>query len=551
MKRLFKYTYILIIGIILIIAPLKVCASSITLDKSRLTIGIGYSENLTYTLGTGLNSNDIIWTSSNENVVMVNSGKITTLKTGTSIITASINGIKSTCRVDVILDYLPVTKVTLNKSKITLLVGNKETLLPTITPSNATNKDITWKSSDSSVATVNFNGLITAKSPGKATIIAMINDKIKEHCEVTVTHSLSLNSISLNKTTITIKERTTEQLTVKYNPSNATNKKVTWKSSNTNVVTVNSSGLVTAKNPGTATITVVSNDGGYVAECRVTVEEISKKVTGISLNKTELSILAGKTEELKVTVIPDYAENKNVTWKSSNDKIATVDNGKITALYPGEVEIKAISEDGDKEAICKVTVISPPVEEISFEEEQKTVYIDSKNILKIVTKPSNSILDNAIWTSSDENVVTVENGIVKALSIGEATITVSNQEKTLSTSIQITVIEHPKEPLEITIEGYELNFNPANTKYNLSIKDEDNLIINTNENPENVIIKGNQNLKNGSIITITITDDESITYIINIKKKQNYTIYFLAIISVLLLFNLLRIMLKNKKKPKL
>jgi len=547
MKKYFKYIYVTFICILTAILPIKVEADSISLNKSKTTLGIGYSETLKYTLGDGLSSSNIIWTSSNTSVATVQNGKVTGVSEGTSIITATIGRQSATCKVTITKSYVPVSGISLNKSSVSILVGTSETLTKTIKPSNATNTDATWTSTNTSVATVDSTGKVTAKKVGTA-IITVSSSGYNATCKVTVIDTVSLKNISINKSSLIIKEKGAETLRISYSPSNATNKKVTWRSSNTNIATVDSSGKVTGIQPGTATITAISNDGGYVATCKVTVEEISKKVTSVSLDKKEIKISIGEKSTLKVTVNPDYAENKKITWSSSDEKIATVENGTITAIAPGTAEIKVVTEDENKEAICKVTVISPPIKSISFSETEKTVYLDSETELTTISEPVNSAIENPIWTSSDESVATVENGVVKALALGQTTITISNEDKTVTASINITVVNKPKEKLSITIEGYNLNFDPTVKSYDLQIGSESKLKINTNVSSEKVTINGNQNLKNGSIITITVTDETKETYVINIKKKGNYTIYFIAIISVLLLLNLIRIMIKNKKK---
>lgn len=546
MKKYSKYIFILFIFLLAIIIPTDVFANVIDLHKSSITLGVGHSETIKYTLNEDLNSSNIVWKSSNEKVAIVQNGKITAITEGTAIITASINGNNSTCKVIVSSDYIPITGISLNKSSLNIVIGTTETLIKNISPSNATNQDVTWHSSNEDVATINSSGQITAKKTGSTTITVTTSNGYRTTCKVTVIDTISLKEIKLNKTNINIKEHETDTLSISYNPNNATNKNITWKSSNTNVATVDLSGKVTAIQPGTATITAVSNDGGHVASCKVTVEALSKKVSSITLDKTELNLVAGDEAGVKATIQPEYAENKNITWTSSDEKIATVENGVIKAISPGTAEIKVITEDEAKEAFCKVTVVAPPVTKISFSETEKTVYVSSKTQLKIIKEPTNSNFENAIWTSSDEKVATVTNGVVKAITTGKTTITVSNEDKSLTASIEITVINKPKEKLNITIEGYELNFDPNVKNYELEIKDEDKLNITTNV--EKTTINGNQNLKNGSIITITVVDEEKITYVINIKKKQNYTIYFIAAISVLLLINLIRIMLKNKKK---
>lgn len=546
MKKNLKYIFILLVCILTTIIPTEVLADVISLNKSTITLGVGYSETIKYTLSDGLNSSNIIWKSSNEKVATVQNGKINAITEGTAIITASINGKSSTCKVKVSSEYIPVTGISLNKSSLNILIGTTETLIKSISPSNATNKDVTWHSSNTDIATISQSGQITAKKLGTTTITVSTSSGYRTTCRVTVIDTVPLKGININKTNITIKEKSTDSLSITYNPSNATNKNVTWRSSNTNVATVNSSGKVTGITPGTATITAVSNDSGHVATCKVTVEALSKKVSSISLNKKELNLIIDEEETLKATITPDYAENKNVTWESGDKKIANVENGIVKAISPGTTEIKVISEDGEKEAICKITVTAPPVKKISFSETTKNVYISSKTQLKLIKEPTNSTFDNAVWTSSNEEIATVEDGIVNALSIGKTIITVSNEDKTITASIEINVINKPKEKINIAIEGYNLNFDPNIKNYELEIKNEDKLTITTNV--EKTTINGNQNLKNGSIITITLVDKEKATYVINIKKKQNYTIYFIAAISVLLLINLIRIIVKNKKK---
>ena len=546
MKIGIRYLFILIVSLFFGIVPVNADNSGILLSKNELTLGVGYSETLKYTLSSGLNSSNIIWTSSNEKVATVHNGKVTAITEGFSIITASINGRKSTCRVNVSSSYVPVKGVSLNKTTLNILIGSSDNLVANVSPNNATNKDLIWTSSDNSIVSVE-NGRVRANKIGSA-IITVSSSGYRATCKVNVVNVIALNSISLNKTNITIKEKSSEVLSVIYVPNNATNKKVTWKSSNTNVATVDSQGRVTGINPGSATITVVSNDGGYVSLCKVVVEAISKKVENVVFEKKEISIIAGEKTKLNITINPSYAENKNVTWTSSDKNIVTVKDGEITAIAPGKAEIKVVTEDGNKEAICVVTVNSPPIKGISFAKIEQTVYVDSKTTLKTISEPENAILENPVWTSSDEKVATVENGVLKALSIGETIITVSNKDNSISATMTIKVVNKPKEKLNITIEGYDLKFDPKVKNYTLKIGKEDSLVINTNVNKNKVKINGNQNLKNGSIITINVSEQEKVTYVINIKKNENYTIYFIAIISVLLLLNLIRIFIKNKKK---
>ena len=167
-----------------------------------------------------------------------------------------------------------VTGVTLSETTLTLDVGESDTLTATITPSNATDQNVTWSSDNESVATVDQNGRVTAVAQGGATITAAVDGKSAK-CSVTVNAAapVPVTSVSLDKTSLELTEGKTAQLTATVEPNNATNKNVTWESSNTSVATVDANGLVTAVSAGTATITVTTVDGGKTDTCTVTVRE--------------------------------------------------------------------------------------------------------------------------------------------------------------------------------------------------------------------------------------------------------------------------------------
>ncbi|MCL2028455.1 MAG: Ig domain-containing protein, partial [Bacteroidales bacterium] len=170
----------------------------------------------------------------------------------------------------------PATSVTLNKNATTLTVGNTEQLTATVNPKNATNKNVTWASNNTSVATVSQSGFITAVSEGTATITVTTTDGGHQaHCTVTVEPDVvAVTSVTLDKNTATLTVGDTEQLTATVNPENATNKNVTWASNNTSVATVSTTGFITAVSDGTATITVTTDDGGHTATATVNIIEI-------------------------------------------------------------------------------------------------------------------------------------------------------------------------------------------------------------------------------------------------------------------------------------
>ena len=250
-----------------------------------------------------------------------------------------------------------VTGVSLNKSSVNLVVGAVETLIPTINPSNATNKVVSWSSSNTAVATVSASGTVTGLSVGSATITVITNNAGKTAtCNVTV-NPVPVTGVTMNKATTNMLVDGTETLSAEVEPSNAANKAVNWSSSNTAVATVSSGGVVTAIAPGTSTIIVTTVDGSYVDSCTVTVSAITVSVTGVSLDKTSANIVVSGIVALIPSITPMSATNQNVTWSSSNTTVAAVSNsGVVTGVGVGPATITASTVDGGYVASCNVTV---------------------------------------------------------------------------------------------------------------------------------------------------------------------------------------------------
>lgn len=163
---------------------------------------------------------------------------------------------------------------------------------------------------------------------------------------------IPVESVSLSQTTASLTIGKTVQLSASVSPSSATNKEITWSSSQTSVASVSSTGLVTAVGEGSATITAMA--GGKKAECVTTVTKPVIKVSGIKLDKTELTLFEGKEGSLTATVLPENATDKTVTWSSSDPLVATVVSGKVTALKTGSTTITA--SIGEFKVECKVDV---------------------------------------------------------------------------------------------------------------------------------------------------------------------------------------------------
>lgn len=267
-------------------------------------------------------------------------------------------------------ETISVTEIKLSEATLNLIEEGEKALVATVLPENATDKTITWKSSNTEVAAVE-NGKVKALKAGKAIITAQSANGKTAQCEVIVTpKTIEVSEISLNKITLTLTEGDSETLTANILPADATNKALTWTSSNTEVATVEN-GKVMAVKAGTATITAQSANG-KIAKCELTINPRTISVTGIVLNKSEITLTKGNTEDLIATLNPDNATNKNVTWSSDKPNVATVTNGKITAVGAGTAVITARSEDGNHTATCSVTV---------NESSSKFIFSDAVSIL--------------------------------------------------------------------------------------------------------------------------------------------------------------------------
>ena len=253
---------------------------------------------------------------------------------------------------------------------------------------------------------------------------------------------IAVTSVTLDSTSITLIEGENHTLTATISPSNAENQKVLWSSNNTSVASVKD-GIVTAIKVGTATITAKSDDGGKTATCTVTVEAKTIPVTGITLDKTSYEFTEGDEFTLIATVNPENATNKNISWSSSNTSVATVDNGKVKALKAGTATITVKTEDGNKTATCEITVNAKvyPVESISLDKAWCEMTEGDEFTLIATVNPENATNKNITWSSSNTAVATVDNGKVKALKAGTATITVKTEDGNKTATCEITVRE--------------------------------------------------------------------------------------------------------------
>jgi len=415
-------------------------ATSVSLNKTTDTLKVGGTDTLKATIAPSNATNKKInWTSSDATHATVDgTGKVKGVAVGSATITATtVDGaFTATCDVNV---YAVVSKVSLNKTSDTLVMGGgTDTLIATITPDNAKTKDVTWTSSKSSIASVDATGIITAVAAGTATInVTTVDGKKTATCKVTVTAPVS--TITLNITTDTLKVGSTDTLKATIAPSNATNKKINWTSSDDTKVSVSTTGKIKGVSAGTATISATTVDGTLTTTCDVTVYA---PVTSVSLDKTTDTLLVGGSDALIASIAPDYAANKAVTWKSSNNNVASVDTtGVITGVKKGTATITVSTVDGKKTATCKVTVktaLNDSETSVSLNKVTDALALgDTDTLIASVNATDKAVT----WSSSDKTVATVsDTGLVTPVKLGSVTITVTTVSGSKTDTCIVTVI---------------------------------------------------------------------------------------------------------------
>ncbi len=242
--------------------------ASISLSKEELTLKEGDSETITATVKPDdATDKTVTWTSSDPSVATVDGGKIEAVKEGTATVTAKAGDKTATCKVTVDKKVIAVESVELDKTEVELTEGDSVTLTATVKPDDATDKTVTWTSSDPAVATVD-GGKIEAVKEGSATITAKSGEK-SATCQVTVKKVIAVESVELDKTEVELTEGDSVTLIATVKPDDATDKTVTWTSSNPSVATVDK-GKIEAVKEGTATIT--AKTGEKSAACTVIVK---------------------------------------------------------------------------------------------------------------------------------------------------------------------------------------------------------------------------------------------------------------------------------------
>jgi uncharacterized protein (TIGR02145 family) len=332
---------------------------------------------------------------------------------------------------------IAVTGITVAPQSYTLAIGGEVTLTATIAPEDATNKDMTWETSDATIATVEA-GVVTGIAAGEASITVTSTEGGHEAtCAITVNEEgvdvILPETIELSKESIKLQVGG-EPFTLTYtiNPDNATNKEVIWESNDPKIAEVSQDGVVTPVAGGDTYITVTTVDGGKNDICQVVVEV---PVEGVSWLLSPIQTVVDEPFDLTgmVSITPENATNKNFTITSADPSTVSLEGNVMTAHKPGDVILTVITEENNNikaELTIQVIDMTVHVESVELDRESITLMFPDGNAktLNATVLPGDAENKALTWESDNTGVVTVSDGVLTPVGEGTAKITVKSAD---------------------------------------------------------------------------------------------------------------------------
>ena len=451
---------------------MKLSAASLILD-----VGESYTLEATFNPKTTTDTK-VLWSVADKSVAKVDAkGKVTAVSAGDTIITAkSSNGLTAICTVKV---NQPVGSIELNYTEYDLAVGDELELEVTFDSEDVTNQKVKWKSSKSSVASVDKNGVVKGKKGGVAIITVTADENgMQANCVVTVEEPVS--QITLNKTAYNLGYHKSFLLKAKLKTNSATNKKLKWTSSKSSVVSVNKSGMIYGKKPGYATIKVKATDGsGAEASARI---RVVREVGSISANPSFLSMIVGRRKAIKVKITPRNATYKTAKYISDNTDVAMVDSkGRVTALAAGKAKITVAAKDNSKKKQVVVVQVREyvPATGLTLSNTTLTMGVGDKQSTVYSISPSGTD-DKVKWATNNKAVAKVnKKGLITAVAPGTAIVTASTTSGRTA-QVSVTVVG---------LNFYRLDLEQYDT-YSLSVLGDVKNVSWDSENPDIATVAG-------------------------------------------------------------
>ena len=466
-----------------------VLIESITVDKTEVKLQPGETATISATaLPNNATNRTLAWSSSDIQICEVTDGVVTAINPGycTVHVHAADGNAEAQVFVEVERPLVALEKLEFLADSLELNEGDVRAIELQVIPDNADGVNLTWSSGDETVAKVSY-GTITAIGTGETQIavtdaetgisatIALIVSSVNPEDE-----TIHISGITLDHSEMTMTPGDRALINATVTPENASLDTVVWLTSNSRVATV-INGEVKAVSTGTAEITAKTVDGGFEAKCTVIVQapepepqpqptprptptptpQPTPQPTTISVTKVKLSASAitlntGEKSTLRAEFSPSNATNTGVSWNSSNTKVATVENGTITAVGAGKAVVTVTTADGGHKATCSVTVVEPTVSVTGVTLSRSEVSLSAGNTTQLAPMfaPADATNKAVTWTSSNNSVATVSaNGEIKAVSAGTAIITVTTADGGHSATCVVSVIDESQMPGGTSEEG--------------------------------------------------------------------------------------------------
>ena len=440
-------------------------------------------------LPTDASNRRLTVTSSDTNVLRTSSTTLTGRNPGECLLTISSNLNPEVYRQYHVLVVRGVTGIKVTNPEKFIFIGSSAQLSVTVSPEDASIKDVVWSSENEKIATVDENGVVTGVSKGTATIRATAVDGTKRYGTVTVKVYQQPQSITLKESDVTVAVGSYKTLQATVLPNTTNDKTVTWRSSDEGIAKVNSSGRITPVAPGTCTITCES--ASFPTVYTAATVTIIQPVTKVAFTASSVNVDVGSTARIFWETSPANATNPSVELTSSKTTIATVDpDGTIYGISRGTCTITAKTTDGSNRT-ARITVnVLQPVEGVHMKNDTVSVGVDESIRLTAVMEPEDASNTNMSWYSSDERIATIRGTSNRPTVTGRAwgtttvygttedggfttsaTVQVGNYDKALkltdlylqSNQIKIVVLNESNMTIErfyFTIECYDIYDQP-------------------------------------------------------------------------------------------
>ncbi len=525
MKQKRFLTVVSLLLVVCMLLPFAACTQqdvqSIELDRATLTINVGEEQTLSAMVIPDSAASLLGWQSSNNSIATVDSGKVKGIAEGTALIRATAGTKRAECTVTVVdpNKEIEAESVVLSQTSLTLPLNSVATLTASVLPIRA-NQTITWSSNRPDIASVN-SGTVTALANGVAIITASASNGVYAQCIVTCGAGAVISGVTIDPSAAELSVGKTVKLQASVQPADA-DQSLSWTTSDQTVATVDTEGLVTAQDKGTATITATAADGTHSATCTITVSDVA--VESIEGEPTEMTLtLGGAPRQFSVILNPTGAVAKTTEFQSDDEDVATVDeNGMVSAVSEGSATI-TVTVDGKFTAECQVTVIGKQtiaVDRIEGEPKEMALTLGgAPRQFSVILYPTGAVAQTIEYQSDNEGVASVnDNGIVTAVSEGSATITVTVDGKfTAECNVTVSQAQQGGHPVEsVTLDKDQIELEPeATMQLHATVLPEDatDKTVSWSSNIPSVARVDQQGLvtavsKGTAIITVTTNDGQ-------------------------------------------